>query len=195
MEIILRKDAKKLGLTHYFTGVPCKHGHINIREVKKGRCMSCCKMHAMKDYKKDIEKSREKARKKYHENPEVRRKLALKYREENIDVYNARARDWRSKNKEKMKSLKAKRRTLIIGNTKGDHYTAQDAKRIKKQQGGKCLNCKADLGDGGHIDHITPLARGGENTKYNIQWLCATCNMRKNRKDPIVWAQENGRLL
>lgn len=40
MEIITRKQAKEQGLTHYFTGKPCKHGHVAKRLVAGG-CVEC----------------------------------------------------------------------------------------------------------------------------------------------------------
>jgi len=39
-EIIMRSQAIKEGRTHYFTGKPCKHGHVAMRRVK-GTCMEC----------------------------------------------------------------------------------------------------------------------------------------------------------
>jgi hypothetical protein len=41
MTIITRKDALAQGLTHYFTGNACKHGHIAIRYAKTGQCSEC----------------------------------------------------------------------------------------------------------------------------------------------------------
>lgn len=41
MKIILRKDAKVEGLKRYYTGKPCKHGHIDERTVSSGRCVEC----------------------------------------------------------------------------------------------------------------------------------------------------------
>lgn len=41
MEIIKRKDAKRLGMRWYFTGKPCKHGHIAKRQVVCGSCVEC----------------------------------------------------------------------------------------------------------------------------------------------------------
>ena len=40
-DIIRRKDAKAAGLLHYFTGKPCKHGHVDLREVVNGGCKEC----------------------------------------------------------------------------------------------------------------------------------------------------------
>lgn len=41
MEIISCQEAKRLGLKYYFTGEPCKNGHISKRRVKKGDCVAC----------------------------------------------------------------------------------------------------------------------------------------------------------
>lgn len=37
-----RKEAQQLSATHYFTGTPCKHGHIALRKTK-GSCVECLK--------------------------------------------------------------------------------------------------------------------------------------------------------
>ena len=72
------------------------------------------------------------------------------------------------------------------------------------RQGGRCAFCKRvecrikSQVDGRakfHIDHIVPLARGGTHTADNIQVLCYQCNTQKGSKDPIEFAQSNGRLL
>lgn len=41
MKIISRDDAIKLGLKNYFTGKPCKHGHISERQVANHVCVTC----------------------------------------------------------------------------------------------------------------------------------------------------------
>jgi len=38
-----RKEAKELGATHYYTGEPCKHGHIALRKTK-GACVECLRI-------------------------------------------------------------------------------------------------------------------------------------------------------
>lgn len=62
-------------------------------------------------------------------------------------------------------------------------------------QRGLCAFCHIKLNDNYHVDHIQPLSRGGIHERENIQLLCPTCNVRKSAKDPIKFAQENGRLL
>lgn len=38
-----RSEAKTTGAQHYFTGLPCKHGHIALRKTK-GACVDCLKV-------------------------------------------------------------------------------------------------------------------------------------------------------
>jgi 5-methylcytosine-specific restriction endonuclease McrA len=38
-----REEAKKTGSKYYFTGQPCKHGHIALRKTK-GACVDCLKV-------------------------------------------------------------------------------------------------------------------------------------------------------
>lgn len=41
MTPINRKEAARLGLQRYFTGKPCKHGHVSERYVASKQCVSC----------------------------------------------------------------------------------------------------------------------------------------------------------
>ena len=36
-----RDKAKAQGLTRYFTGKPCKYGHVSERNTKTGKCLEC----------------------------------------------------------------------------------------------------------------------------------------------------------
>lgn len=40
-EIISRAEARERGLSRYFTGRPCKYGHIRERSTRSKRCVSC----------------------------------------------------------------------------------------------------------------------------------------------------------
>lgn len=44
--IINRSDARALGLTQYFTGEPCCHGHVTARCVSNQRCLGCMRAYA-----------------------------------------------------------------------------------------------------------------------------------------------------
>lgn len=43
-----RNAAKEDGLTRYWTGIPCKHGHVAERLVIQGRCVECAKISTKK---------------------------------------------------------------------------------------------------------------------------------------------------
>lgn len=49
-----RKEAKAIGAKYYFTGEPCKHGHIALRKTK-GSCVECLKI----EWKESNEKRRD----------------------------------------------------------------------------------------------------------------------------------------
>lgn len=59
-EIISRKEAKEKGIGRYFTGKPCKYGHITQRYVSDGRCLECSSNRDQTDW--------------YHKNKDRRRK-------------------------------------------------------------------------------------------------------------------------
>jgi len=44
MKIIARKQAMAAGLKRYFTGEPCKHGHVCERTVLRSDCVECLKL-------------------------------------------------------------------------------------------------------------------------------------------------------
>jgi 5-methylcytosine-specific restriction endonuclease McrA len=51
MKTISRKDAKAAGLKYYFTGKPCKRGHIDQRFVCSFWCKSCGREKASESYR------------------------------------------------------------------------------------------------------------------------------------------------
>lgn len=61
--------------------------------------------------------------------------------------------------------------------------SSKDLARLKDRQGGLCAACSGSLFDNGeHLDHITPLAKGGAHSIGNLQILCVECNLRKGAK-------------
>ena len=49
-----RKEAKEQGVTHYYTGKPCKNGHIALRKTK-GTCVACGKLEWQKSNASRVE--------------------------------------------------------------------------------------------------------------------------------------------
>jgi len=79
---------------------------------------------------------------------------------------------------------------------KGDATTSQIEELISNTR--VCYWCKCKLSKKSkdiHIDHYIPLSRGGDHTIGNLVTTCPTCNLKKNAKDPLKFANELGRLL
>lgn len=224
MKIISRGDAKKLGLRHYFTGKECPNGHIAKRFVSSYTCSECAIEHHRR-YRKDPEfrskelaykaryrkenrekiaeysrrkwrvckKTREKSREYSRRNAEKRNEYSRWYYKENKERILKRSARWRKRNQGYFIHKNRERRARLL-NSKGGH-TKKDVKNLLKSQRFKCINCRSCLRSGYHVDHMYPLSKGGSNDVTNIQILCPTCNLRKSARDPIEWAQDNGRLL
>jgi len=41
MDIITKQEARERGLTRYFTGQACPHGHVAERRASTSRCVEC----------------------------------------------------------------------------------------------------------------------------------------------------------
>lgn len=137
-------------------------------------------------------------RKKYYaENKESILAVGAKYRADNPEAQKARNARWAKANPEKCAAKTRRRRALKL-NAEGSH-TKQDIEKLFTLQKGKCASCTIKLIKSGknvfHVDHIMPLTKGGGDGPDNLQLLCPGCNIKKNAKDPLDWANENGKLL
>lgn len=119
MNIISRAEAKQLGLKRYFTGKPCKHGHIAERYTVDSKCLTCVKESNVNrreldnKFKRDYYKSEKgkAARKKYsEENSDKIRQTKRNNYQRNIERERQRRRDDYSKHKEKRKQYNAEYR-------------------------------------------------------------------------------------
>lgn len=61
--LITRAEARAQGLKRYFTGKPCRYGHIAERQVSSLNCMECGRLKSRRDHlKRDKAKERERLR-------------------------------------------------------------------------------------------------------------------------------------
>lgn len=58
----------------------------------------------------------------------------------------------------------------------------EDVRTKLTAQGGLCFYCTRPMDGVYHIEHMTPLARGGTNGPENICCACPECNLQKNDK-------------
>lgn len=63
-----------------------------------------------------------------------------------------------------------------------------DLEAVMQEQHGECVGCAESLDDGWwQVDHITSIARGGQNRPSNIQLLCGQCNEEKGTLSMAEW--------
>lgn len=162
---ISRKQAKELGLIRYYTGKPCKHGHVAERHIISGNCMACFRLRRNKKSVINTKRWRRKHK-------DLKREQERRHRERNPILFQA---------------IYSRRRARMK-NAEGRFEVADIVKLFKKQQG-KCANptCRCDIRLKYQIDHKMPLSRGGSNWPRNLQLLCAICNARKGARTMKEW--------
>lgn len=118
LQVISRKEALLLKRKRYFTGEPCKHGHIDERYISDGQCATCCKI---------------KLRKKYKSNPIKERQRVKNYRVNNPEKVKQSAKTYRNNNPEKVKLWdKAKRDRIKLDPIK--HAAEKNRQNIKQKK-------------------------------------------------------------
>ncbi|WP_424362974.1 HNH endonuclease [Methylocystis parvus] len=165
-------DARALGLKRYFTGTPCKQGHVAERYLSSN-CVECVSVDAAKWHAENPEKVQEKLKKYRSNNRTVLRERDAK-----------RARDNPGKVNAKNARRRARKRLAIV---------TRDADAIMRQisnEGGKCFYCAVDLLPfEGHAEHIIPLSRGGPHAELNLVLSCPRCNIGKHDRLPSEWSR------
>lgn len=81
-----RKEAKALGHTYYYTGLPCKRGHFAPRYTSSPLCTECSRLQYLRRRPQTLKELRAR----YHANPEHHRKKARETAARNPKVYWAR---------------------------------------------------------------------------------------------------------
>jgi hypothetical protein len=212
-----RFEATQSNSLYYWTGVPCKHGHISFRITLTGTCMDC---------------RRERDRMKYATNPEIAILKRKKYYEQNAELIKLKRRQsyklnskhekviarkrselWRLNNPEKVKQQKsiklaykransqksaallakrraAQKRRTPCWLTKDDFWLIEEAYDLAAKRS-KLTKFSW------HVDHIIPLQGkqvSGLHVPWNLQVIPWFENLSKSNKLPadVVAALGNG---
>lgn len=183
-----RKEAKKLNFKYYFTGEPCKHGHIALRKTK-GACVDCLKIEWEKsnetraDYFKTYNQSeigKENKRQYYERNrgtviaranarpAEEKKQYKKKYKEQNPDLYKT------------LNSLRRKR----FKNATPPWITKKQKIEIR-QLYQIAITMTQTTGEKYVVDHIVPLHGGtvcGLHVPWNLRVITQEENLTKSNK-------------
>ena len=156
-------EARRLGVTYYYTGKPCKHGHVCERFASSKACKQCVyernrERTVKEDYWIDYgdeaykERKREASRRYYQRNKARWDKMFVKRRKQ--EKLSKRAATDRDKQALKRMRLEAQIRTIDSG--------------VKHE-----------------VDHVIPLIHPkvcGLTTKHNLQVLTKAANRRKGAR-------------
>lgn len=136
-KIISGKEARALGLRHYFTGVPCKRGHIGLRLTATLGCIAC-HLEATRRWRRDNpERVRELDRAGYRRNIDSNRKRDVARYAADPERYRAARRAYYRANAEKCRDearryyAENKEKLAPSGRKRAADYRAQYPERAK----------------------------------------------------------------
>jgi 5-methylcytosine-specific restriction endonuclease McrA len=128
MDKVSYSEAKASGLASYFTGVPCKHGHVAMRRTVNRACRECDAIKAKLRYDTKLahdetylSRARERAAKWAADNPEKYRANQKQWRQGHAKEYRAYNIQWRKDNREQIKQRKAEKRKAFPHIEKQSH--------------------------------------------------------------------------
>lgn len=174
--VISRADARLMGRARYFTGVPCKRGHVTERYVSNYVCVQC----------QAAVSTAERAVRYRAANPAkiaaANRQYYATHRAKAAEVH----RRYRAQRPDVIAAKNSRYRARKAGRVLGDvealrafELYARSAPRIR------CYWCRKRTRPGKrHLDHIIPLSQGGAHAVGNLCISCETCNLTKRAKMP-----------
>jgi hypothetical protein len=183
-----RSEARIIGSKYYFTGIPCKHGHIALRKAK-GICVECMRA--------ETKKYREKRKKYFQEYNQSEPGQASKQRyyakNKEIVIQKAKARAaeskrkyrkaWKEANPEEVRAFTNDRRRRHK-NATPKWLSKEQKTKIRKIYKEAAVLC-AEVPKSYAVDHIVPLMGKevcGLHVPWNLQILTAEENFKKNNK-------------
>jgi hypothetical protein len=176
MKLIKRFEAAALGLTHYFTGKPCKHGHISQRRYKDRVCMQCDRDWQKRFRIENPEKHKAKTKATYERTREKHLAQKKVYRQSNKAKVNALAKAYKVRKKNRIPVWVDKDHMWLI-------KEAYELAQLRVKQ----------FGFSWHVDHIIPLQGelvSGLHVIQNLQVIPGIENIKKKNKFEIDYADQ-----
>ncbi len=166
METISRKQAKANSLKRYYTGKPCKHGHIAERRIHDGACCEC------------------------------QRLTYLEYQANNVEKERKRKKEWMAEWRDNHDDIASYNKELYQRYSDGYKLRSHIRMKHVRKATPEWVDSKAlaeiykNCPEGYHVDHIIPikgvLEDGSEvcglHVPWNLQYLPALENRKKSNK-------------
>ena len=183
-----RAEAKASGATHYFTGEPCKHGHVALRKTK-GTCVECLKI----EWKQSAEKRAEYFVQ-YNKKEEVKEKKHSWYLANREQVIAAAAIRPLTIKRQYQATWKEKNLIWVRADTKArrrKHRQASPPWLTRKQKSEIrqlyqiAITMTKTTGEQYVVDHIVPLRSDtvcGLHVPWNLRVITQEENLRKSNK-------------
>lgn len=185
MKIISKQEAVAQGLTSYFTGKACKHGHIALRHVWNSGCSECSRLREpTKSARRRTlhpEKIKEYKRRDYEKRKAKVLASCARYRKENKEARNKYFRQYK-KEHSGLVAASNKKRDLAKKNRVPKWLTSDDVWIIKEIYALAALRTKLTKVRW-HVDHIVPLQGrmvSGLHTPANLRVVLGKDNLTKS---------------
>lgn len=183
-----RAEAKTLGAAYYFTGEPCKHGHIAPRKTK-GACVECLKVEWEKSNRTRAEYFRQ-----YNQREEVKERKHEWYQENRDQVVSAAATRPAHVKREYQNAWKERNLVWVRADTKARRRKHREATPpwLSRQQKSQirelykmAITMTKTTGEQYVVDHIVPLrsdAVCGLHVPWNLRVITQEENLKKSNK-------------
>ena len=185
---ITREEAKKTGSKYYFTGQPCKHGHIAPRKTK-GACIECLKVEWTKGNETRADYFRE-----YNKREDVKDRKNEWYQENRETVINNAATRPAHVLREYRNAWKVNNKTQVLADNKvrrRKHREATPPWLTRKQKSEIrqlyqiAITMTQTTGEQYVVDHIVPLRSHevcGLHVPWNLRVITQEENLKKSNK-------------
>ena len=183
MGSIDRVAAKQQGLKTYFTGKPCKHGHIDSRLVSNSTCSACNRLKVLAWQVKNPEKADARNKRWQAKHPGKAAQRTRVWYAANLERHKATRRAYFDANPHLRAALSSRARAKLLQRTP-NWLTDDDFWLIDQFYELAALRTQV-TGFAWHVDHVVPL-RGkqvsGLHTPDNLRVVPAQINLQKGNR-------------